>query len=315
MRTTAHSDTYAAAVHRIKSAYPAAYIVGKIEQAGEGTMKIRNSAEWEEDGKDLNTFVAVDELENRLGKCRVVPSYVGELIPERPMEYKISVESAEPAIRQQLLGTAFSRAMMLADRQDLDARIYAECRPDDEQMLSLFSSIGMIDNDALIEMNRAVVGGANLSSVPDGCIFIVDDLSSQAERNYFVERQTRLFGRENAAAWTEELLKKQGMRRLLLANREGLVGEAVCYIGEDGCGVIEEVYTVPAWRRRGVATFLMEEARRYFFENGLNRCRLNVRIKMTAMTRTAASLGYRRSNIILRLPGSNLDAPKVKRRK
>ena len=63
-------------------------------------MRIRNSAEWEEGGKDLNTFVAVDELENRLGKCRVVPSYVGELIPDRPMEYKISVKSDDPAVRQ-----------------------------------------------------------------------------------------------------------------------------------------------------------------------------------------------------------------------
>ena len=278
-------------------------------------MRIRNSAEWEEGGKDLNTFVAVDELENRLGKCRVVPSYVGELIPDRPMEYKISVKSDDPAVRQQLLGTAFSRAMMLADRQGINARVYAECRTDDEQMLALFSSIGMIDNDALIEMKRAVVGGSNLSSVPEGCIFIVDDLSSQAERNYFVERQTRLFGRENAAVWTEELLQKQGMRRLLLANREGLVGEAVCYIGEDGCGVIEEVYTVPAWRRRGVATFLMEEVRRYFFENGLSECRLNVRVKMTAMMRTAAALGYRRSKVIARLPGCDLDAPKPKRRR
>ncbi len=278
-------------------------------------MKIRNSAEWEEGGKDLNTFVAVDELENRLGKCRVVPSYVGELIPERPMEYKISVESDDPVIRQQLLGTAFSRAMMLADKQGLNARVYAECRSDDEEMLSLFSTIGMIDNDALIEMNRAVVGGSNLSSVPEGCIFIVDDLSSQAERNYFVERQTRLFGRENAAAWVDELLRKKGMRRLLLANREGLVGETVCYIGADGCGVIEEVYTVPAWRRRGVATFLMEEARRYFFQCGLSGCRLNVRIKMTSMMRTAAALGYRRSNVIMRLPGCDLDAPKPKRRR
>lgn len=278
-------------------------------------MRIRNSAEWDEGGKDLNTFLAVDELENRLGKCCVVPSYVGELIHDRPMEYKISVESDDPVIRQQLLGTAFSRAMLLADQQGMNARIYAECRPEDEEMLALFSTIGMIDNDAIIEMSRAVVGGANLSRLPDGCIFVVDDLSSQAERNFFVERQTRLFGRENAAAWTDELLHKKGMRRLLLANREGLVGETVCYIDADGYGVIEEVYTAPAWRRRGVATFLMEEARRYFYEKGLSGCRLNVRIKMTAMTRTASALGYRRSKVLLRLPGSDLDAPKPKRRR
>ena len=279
-------------------------------------MKIRSAAEWEESGANGNVFVAVDELENRLGKCSVEPSYVGGLIPERPMEYKISVEGEDAAVRQQLLGSAFSRAMVLAAQHSDNARIYAECRPDDEEKLALFASMGMIDNDALVRMKRAVVGGANLVSRPEGCIFIVDDLSGQVERNFFIERQKKLFGRADAEAWLEELLRRRGMRRFLLANREGLVGEVVCWIDRDGQGVIEEVYTAPAWRRRGAASFLMEEVRRYFFAEGLKECRLDVRVKMTAIVRTASALGYRRSEVILRLPGSDLDAaPKAKRRR
>jgi len=278
-------------------------------------MRIRSATEWEEKGANGNVFVAVDELEDKLGGCRVIPRYVGELIPERPMEYKISVEGEDAAVRQQLLGTAFSRAMILAGERGLNARVYAECRPDDKEMLSLFASIGMIDNDALVEMTRTVVDGSNVEPMPEGCIFVVDDLTSQAERTFFVERQERLFGRENADEWVDTLLRRRGMRRFLLANREGLVSEVVCWLGKGKQGLIEEVYTAPAWRRKGAAAFLMEEARRYFFSCGMSECRLAVRLKMTPMVRTAAALGYRQTKVLMRLPGSELDAPKPRRRR
>lgn len=277
-------------------------------------MRIRGAAKWEDAEATGNVFVAVDEIENTLGYCRVEPSYIGELIPERPMEYKIFIEGEDEVVRQQLLGTAFSRAMLLASETGLNTRIYAECSADDEKQLELFATIGMIDNDALIQMTRPVVGDSNLMKMPAGCIFIVDDLSNSIERNYFMERQVELFGRKNITEWTDTLLARRGMRRMLLANRDGLVGEVVCWIDKNGQGVIEEVYTAPAWRRMGVATFLMEEVRRYFYKNGLNECRLNVRIKMTHMVRTAAALGYRQSNVIMRLPGSDLNAPKGQRK-
>ena len=82
----------------------------------------------------------------------------------------------------------------------------------------------------------------------------------------------------------------------------------------NGCGVIGMVYTAPAWRRMGVASYLMESARHYFWQHRVMECRIEVRSRMTPMLRLAASIGYSREKILKRLPGTNIDAaPAVKK--
>ena len=272
-------------------------------------MKIRSVARpGDTTGAAKNMFIAVDELENKMGSCRAEPLYLGEMMPERPCEVKISA-GGEGGAMMHLLGTALARGIALAKESGVNARVYAECAPDDEIRMSLYKTIGLFDDDALVKMSRCVVGGPNVVRLPEGCVLVADNLTDPQERAYFIERQKQLFGRENAAEWLEEIGRKPLMKRLLVISRKGLVGELVCWAEKGGKGCIGHVYTAPAWRRKGVALYLMGAARRYFYSCRLMESHVDVRIRMKAMMKVAASAGYRQSDVLMRLPGIDLDAP------
>ena len=275
-------------------------------------MKIRSVAKPGETGAAGNTFIAVDDLENKLGSCRAELFDRGETMPQRPCEVRISA-GGEGGAMMQLLGTAFARAMVLAKESGVNARVYAECAPQDDVRMVLYKTIGLIDDDALVRMSRCVAPGPNVVRLPEGCAFVTDDLTDPQERAFFLERQRQLFGREDAAQWLEEIGQKRMMKRLLLTSREGLAGELVCW-AEQGEGYIGMVYTAPAWRRKGIATHLMEAARQYFYQCRLTESHLDVRIRQTAVMRMAATAGYRQSEVLMRLPGVDLDAPRKQRR-
>ena len=288
-------------------------------------MIIRNAVEA---GKKLeNAFVAVDSLENVYGWCRVEPHMNDLQMPERPLEIKISAGGQDEA-QLQLLAAAMARAMVIAREQpDARARVYAEVAPDDDALMARLTELGFADDDALLRMRRRVVGGSITVPLPDGCVLVADRLDDPAERRFFLERQEKLFRRDDARAWLDGIGRRPGFRRLLLTARSGLAGELVCWMDpEKRVGVVGQVYTVPDWRRRGVASYLMEAARQYF-----DQCRLpaaylpklrfakdrplddtlleavaDVRWRQTPAARLAATAGYRRGETLMRLPGIDL---------
>jgi len=268
-------------------------------------MKIRSVSKQ---GAADNTFVAVDELENKLGSCRIERFDLGEVMPERPCEIRISAGGEGSAV-DQLLGMALTKAMVMAKECGVNARIYAECAPGDSRKLEMYSSLGLMDDDALVRMSRCVVSGGSVVRLPEGCVLVADDLSDPQERAFFIERQKKLFRRENAEEWLDQIAGKRLMKRLLLTSREGLAGELLCWV-EKNDGVVGMVYAAPAWRRKGVATYLMEAARQYFYQYRLAESHLDVRLKQKAMIRVAATAGYRQSEVLMRLPGMNMDAPR-----
>ena len=288
-------------------------------------MIIRNAVE---SGQRLeNAFVAVDALENSYGWCRVEPHMNDHLMPERPLEIKIAAGGREEA-QQQLLAAAMARAMVIAREQpEVKARVYAECAPEDDQLMERLVSLGFADDDAWVRMRRRVVGGPNPVPLPEGCVLIADRLDDPTERRFFLEREERLFHRVNARAWLDEIGQRPGFRRLLLTARSGLAGELICWMDPEArAGVVGQVYTVPDWRRRGVASYLMEEARQYFdqcrlpeaylprlrfakdrpLEDTLLEAVADVRWRQTAAARLAATAGYRREKTLMRLPGIDL---------
>lgn len=271
-------------------------------------MKIRASAAAGDSRTAGNTFIAVDDLENRLGSCEVQPVYAAETMPNRPCEIRICAEG-DLSARHHLLGTALTRAMVLATESGLNARIYAECPPDDDETMELYRSIGLIDDDALVRMRRKAVAGPSVVRLPEGCALVHDRLEDPVERSFFLERQRQLFRRENAEEWLNSLTVRPLFRRLLVVSREGLCGEMLVWADSPQTGVIGMVYTAPAWRRKGVAGYLMEAARQYFYQCRTPEIIADVRLRMTPVMRLVSSAGYRQGEVILRYPGTDLDAP------
>ena len=167
-------------------------------------MKIRASAAGTDARAAGNTFIAVDDLENRLGSCEVRQTSAGETMPNRPCEIRIQAEG-DLSARHQLLGTALTRAMVLAKESGVNARIYAECAPGDEEEMELYRSIGLIDDDALVRMRRRAVAGPSVVRLPEGCALVHDRLEDAQERAYF-EKQGRAKIEEHARDFIRERL-------------------------------------------------------------------------------------------------------------
>ncbi len=275
-------------------------------------MKIRSAIGPDQPGLPGNTFVMVDELENKLGRCWIEVYDRAQQMPSRPLEVRLCHEASaqlSESGRRQLLGTAFARAMLLISQYQENARIYAECGANDSSKLELLTSVGLHDDEALISMKRATDGRMKSVPLPKGCALLCDQLRDERERQFFIERQKKLFGREDAEQWLDDVCEYPGMKRMMLICDSGLAAELVCWV-QDGCGVIGMVYTAPAWRRKGAASYLMEAARQYFWQYRIMECRISVRSRMKPMMDLAASVGYSREKVLMRLPGVNIDAHK-----
>ena len=289
-------------------------------------MYIRNAAE---DGQLLdNVFEAVDDATGVLGKCVVQPVIVDQYMENRLMEIKLSA-SGEDGAQLRLLAAGMARAMKIAsDRQARGkTRIYAECPPEDGALYDRLRELGFRDDDALVRMRRKVFTGMITAPLPEGCVPVIDKLEDPAERRFFLERLQRVFQRGDAALWLKERAKYPLFARLLLTARSGLAGEAVIWADKASrTGVIGLIYTAPDRRRMGVATYLLEMARRYFSENrladeytsltrfssdrpqggGLSEVVADARLSMTPVVQLLTGAGYRRAETILRLPGMEI---------
>ena len=266
---------------------------------------IIRTGEQSVDGQEReNSFVAVDPLETQLGTLSVTPRMNEELMPERPCEYLLNVHgmrSAAPA----LLGAGLSRAMLLAREAGKPARVYAECGPGEGEKLQMLTDLGFRSDDAVVRMRRRVEDGPNIAHIPDNMVLVEDRLEDDAERRFFLEREEKLFLRDKAEDWLMRLERLNGFARLLLAARNGLAGELLLY--ETGhTGVIVQVYTAPAWRRRGVALHLMESARQRFARDGMQEALVDVRQRMGRAMALCAAAGYRQGELVRRLPGIDL---------
>lgn len=268
-------------------------------------MKIRTSSKPVDEQALENSFLAVDDLETPMGTLSVTPRMNEELMPERPLELKLTVHG-KTAAADALLGAGLSRSMYLAQQAGMPARIYAQCQPGETQKLELLMGLGFENNDALARMRRKVVGGLSIARLGAGMAYVEDRLEDETERAFFLEREEMIFKRENAAERLEKLERMNGFRRLLAVDRAGLAGELLLY--ETGTtGVIAQIYTAPAHRRKHVAMFLLERARQCFYQDRMEEAIADVRLRMRGAVALFASAGYRQSEVVCRYPGIDVD--------
>jgi GNAT superfamily N-acetyltransferase len=248
-----------------------------------------------------NTFIALDELESKIGEASVQESMTPVLCPDRPHQILVRA-SCDAAAENALLGAATTRALVLArQKPNVPALVYCECSPGDAGRLSALEALGYRDEDGLVRTRRALKHGPIVRKLPQGCTIVRDYLADESESKFFLERYNLMFGRSRDMAWLKALKRMPDFARLLVIAPTGLAGEMAVW-SEGKTGVIGIVQTTPAWQRKGVASYLMDLARWYFLDRGLSDAYFDVRTRLTGATRLAATSGFRPAEMLTRYP-------------
>lgn len=248
-----------------------------------------------------NTFIALDDLEERIGEASVRESVTPVLCPERPHQILVRAK-CEPAAENALLGAATTRALVLArQKADMPSLVYCECAPGDAARMSALEALGYRDEDGLVRTRKALKHGPIVQKLPPSCTIVRDYLADEKECKFFLERYNLMFGRSRDMAWLKGLKRMPDFARLLVVSPGGLAGEMVVW-SEGGSGVIGIVQTTPSWQRKGVASYLMDLARWYFLDRGLSDAFFDVRTRLTGAARLAATSGFRPAEMLMRYP-------------
>ncbi len=169
--------------------------------------------------------------------------------------------------------------------------MYAEVGVGDERALEVLHALGFSDGDGVVRTYRRVTGQMNVRLMPEGCTIVRDFLADETERRFFLERYNACFGMRCGEEWLEEITSQPDFARILMVSPDDLCGELLVWT-EDGEGVIGIIQTARRWRRQGVASYLIEDARLYFASLGLSCSHFDVWLEAPGCLPLARGLGY-----------------------
>ena len=269
-------------------------------------MTIRHAYDEYTGREDEDRFEALDDYDNLIGSAWVASQRLFSLYPRQPMRLRVVAEGDDEAMHA-LLGAATARALKLAKQDsEVGARVYYECSPDDEKTIERLKTFGYVDDDGVVQMRRRLMPGPMARPLPEGCTVVRDELSDGVEANYFLGRHNEMFGEKRDIAWLSELRQKLNFTRFLIVAPDGLAGEALMW-SEGFNGVIGTLQTTPMWRRKGIATYLLELARIFFLERGVYRSAMDIWLRLVPAGKLAYSLEYEPGKMLIRYPGIDVN--------
>ena len=235
-----------------------------------------------------NSFVAYDDGK-KLGFCTVSPRKM-MLFPDCPQQYVLNAGGKQDGLPL-LYGAAIAHARTLAMKSGRHARIYAEVDKNDKASMDMLRVFGFEEGDGLRRTYRPLNDRKNLIPKPENCIVLRDFIRVPEERRYFLDRYNSYYGCRKDETWLEEMTYRPDFARILLVSPDGLCGELLTW-REDDVGVIGFVQTAAKWRRMGVASYLMEDARLYLYSAGLRYARFDVWENVPGCARLAVRNAY-----------------------
>lgn len=255
-------------------------------------MKIKRTGE--------NRFAAYDEAGRCVGKCSFFRRELPKVFPDCPAEYAVNLYCTDES-RDLLCGAAVTRARMLAAAEKGPCRIYADLDPDDRDTAEVLHSLGFSERDGILRMHRRVSSEVITDPIPAGCTIVRDYLNSEEEQYKCLKRYNECFSAKNKADWLQELRSRPDFARILMVSPNEMCGELMVW-SSGSTGVIGILQVASAWRRKGVATYLLEDARMYFAYLGLRDITFDVWLSAPGSLPLARKAGYQNGSFIALYP-------------
>lgn len=247
-----------------------------------------------------DTFVARSDKNKLLGVCAVNARNMTTVFPDCPLQFVIRIDS-DPVAKAALFGAAVAHIRKLHFDLGISARAYAEVEVDDKESLRVLEALGFELTDGVVRMYRKVTGEENYHLLPAGCTIVRDFLNDPMERRFFLERYNSCYDLNNDESWLDEIISQPDFARILMVSTEDLCGELLVWT-ENGRGVIGMIQTARRWQRKGVASYLMDDARLYFRSIGVTDAQMDVWKSAPGALPLAYASGYSGETPILLYP-------------
>ncbi|MBQ3669417.1 MAG: GNAT family N-acetyltransferase [Clostridia bacterium] len=255
-------------------------------------MKIKRTNE--------NRYVALDDRDMKIGYCSVTRKELPWIFADVPAQYVIKV-SCDDECRDVLCGAAVTRARLLAMKEQAPSRVFADLDPKDVRELETLKALGFTRTDGINRMTRRVTDERITLPVPVHCTIVRDFLENEDERKKCLRRYNDCFGENRDMAWLMKLTSRRDFARILIVSPSELCGEVMVW-SQGYTGVIGIIQVARAWRRKGVGSYLVEDARKYFASIGMRDITFDVWLSAPGSLPLARKCGFRRGEMIRQYP-------------
>ena len=253
-----------------------------------------------------NAFHVQDEAGMKCGSAAVVEYINHAILPERPLNYYISISAESERAFDMLMGAVLARAIELRGRRPgLRARVYTPCKPYDAQMLRAYQEYGFQNDDAIFRMRRILSDTDKHANPPVGCVVAPVALESDEDTDDLLNRVNAYSVTMRSPDWLARFTQEQMFHVFGVWQDERLLGELIltAYGAE---GRVEMLYTRPEFRRRGIATALIAHAGRLLVQSGIRSLTAEVWQRNQKAVSLFETLRFESVNPVVLYPGIDL---------
>ena len=213
-----------------------------------------------------NVFFVANDQQVQLGTGYVMQFYQGEMYPERPLHFFLQID-CQPSGRALLFGALLARAEQLrAQTPDLPARLYAQVKPEDLELMRFYEACGLKNDDG--EDLYRFLPPPGFAQAPMGMTFASVPLEDEASQNGFLNR----INAQRIQPITRDYLQIWQQQQHFLALGFYRAGQPICETVIAGTGpsaTLLMIYTRSDHRRQGLARQLIEAASSLLQQRGV----------------------------------------------
>lgn len=254
-----------------------------------------------------NTFIACTPDGQVIGFAPVFPAPVAAESDPDLLHYVWMIVVADPRspsagpARRQLLDVALNKARQLAASFSPGrvTRVAADLMASQQPDVAFLLANGFRQFERILVMERSLTGLLPDLQLPAGLDLLTWRLETLAEQQRYLEAYRRGFpdlpkDLEALQYFLSAPFWAQGAAISAVDPQGQIVGSVLVYpFGEPAAGICDDVFVLPGWRGRAIASALVAAGLRQLAGQGLAVARLEVKASNTPAVKVYSGQGYR----------------------
>lgn len=253
-----------------------------------------------------NSFQILDDFGMKCGSASVVEFINHTMLPDRPLNFYLSISAQDSRSLHLLVGAAYTRTLELRRKnRQLPARLYARCNPQDQQLLAELIDCGFENDDAVVRKRIILAENDRLPKPPVGTTIAPVLLETQEDYDALLRRINAYTVTAYNYNWIARLQSQQHFSAWGVWQEDRLLGEMI--LSANGTeGVIEMIYARPEFRHRGVAAALVGQAAQELLRIGVRAMVADVWQRNDPATQFFDKMHFETTQPVRLYPGINL---------